>query len=150
MPRWLDVWETSTRGRGREQGCWEEPSASPQCDPAREGRRGGGGLGSLESALARLQALLEDEGWHPLLVSTAGSKQPEGRVASCLGPRDIACAAAAGSGQLGSPRQVVSGGCLTTHGPPTPSCAGGWGWGRVSRGTHRPREDVRPEGCCWV
>ena len=32
--------------------------------------------------------------------------------------------------------------------PPTPSCASGWGWGRVSRWTHEPCEDVRPEGCC--
>lgn len=53
----------------------------PRRHSARPGRSGGRGLGSLETALARLWALLEDEGWHPLLVSTAGSKQPEGHVA---------------------------------------------------------------------
>ena len=52
--------------------------ASPRLplDPAQAGRGGGRGLGSLEAALARLRALLEDEGRHPRLVSTAGSKQP--------------------------------------------------------------------------
>ena len=66
--------EGGSRGAGRRPGL---PLGFPSpLDPAHAGRRGGRGLGSLEAALARLRALLEDEGRHPLLVSTAGSKQP--------------------------------------------------------------------------
>lgn len=67
--------------------------------------------------MARLRAPLEDEGRHPLLVSTAGSKQP-GDTWPDVCPGDAARAAAGGSGQLGPPRQAVSGDCPTTRGPP--------------------------------
>lgn len=129
MPGWLDVWETTTRGQGREQGCWEAPSASPRLPVPRAilltQEEEVAELGSLEAALARLRALLEDKGWHPLLVSTAGSEQP-GDTWPAVCPGDAACAAAGGGCQLGPPWQAVSG-LSDRPWPTTPSRAGGGG-----------------------
>lgn len=122
------MWETTTRGQGREQGCWEAygfPSAPRPPAILLTQEEEVAELGSLEAALARLRALLEDKGWHPLLVSTAGSKQP-GDMWPDVCPGDAACAAAGGSCQLGPPWQAVLG--LSDHPwPTTLSHAGGGG-----------------------